>query len=387
MCSLVCTVLFMKQGITNLLFSHTGQYSPGSVPPAKSRQPAFHYPAQIPLNKATLLTLARCRLSALTADNRPQKNSQLASEHVITKLTQCYQTWNNCGPASLSMLLSCFEIKASQEEIAMQLRPHAEDKHTSIHELARYAENPGLYTLSDTGGSVQLVKELVAAGIPVMLKIGLDPDDDDWMCHYIIVTGYSDKKSEFILMDSLYGQYYPYSYQKTAEFWAHFMWTYLVVAPKQKQQLISKIINKDAGSAGPGALLQQRVYHDVTDKPESAFAWYNLGKLFLLTGQPNRALMALKTAYAYGLPWRLPWYDVGMYEIYVRNSCYKEVLQLTANVLSRNPYSEEARYYRAQALIGTAKKHAALTELDRALDVNPSFEPAKTLLKELKDAM
>jgi tetratricopeptide (TPR) repeat protein len=374
----------MRQQIVSLLFLQTELSPQKSVPFESTKRDVCYYPAQIPLNKATIFSQVKYRLSE-TLHTEEYKDKQLFnSEHLIGNLSHSYQTWNNCGPASLSMLLGAFDIRASQEEIRRQLRPHRDDKHTSLTELEQYAGRLGLFASLECGGSARLIKEFIVEGIPVMLKVGLDPPDDDWMCHYIIVVGYSDKKSEFILMDSLYGSYYPYSYAKTAEFWAHFMWTYLVIAPKEKQQQISRIIEKHTDSKDSTSLLQHRVYRAVVDNPASAFAWYNLAKLFLLKEQHSSALTALKTAYDLGLPWRLPWYDSAMYEIYLQNALYNEILRLTSRVLSRNPYSEEARYYRAQALLHRGKKHDAFAELNKALEVNPFFEPALTLLNRIK---
>lgn len=383
-CALVCAVFIIKSTIKNLLLLQTDRSPPSSAPLKRIRQNLFDSPPQIPLNKATILSAVKYKLSAAAPFPVLEYGQRAASEHIINTLTHCYQTWNNCGPASLSMLLSAFDIKVSQEEIGSQLRPHPQDKHTSITELARYAEEAGLFAAHGWGGSENLIKELIAAGVPVMLKIGLDPPDDDWMCHYVIVTGYSDKKAQFILMDSLYGSYYPYSYGTTAEFWTHFMWSYLIIVPKEKQRLVTQLIDNYADSAAGSVRLRQRVYHDLTAKPASAFAWYNLSKFLLPAGQRHAALVALETAFDYGLPWRLSWYDTAMYEIYLQNHKYHELMQLTLRVLSRNPYSEEAHYYRAQALLNLDKKDNAFAELNKALEINPAFEPARTLLKLIK---
>src|SRR3989344_1067131 len=45
------------------------------------------------------------------------------STKVLTGGTQVFQTFNNCGPAALSMALSYYGIKVSQHELGDILRP------------------------------------------------------------------------------------------------------------------------------------------------------------------------------------------------------------------------------------------------------------------------
>src|SRR3989344_5350984 len=46
------------------------------------------------------------------------------SAKVLIGGTQVFQTYNNCGPAALSMALSYYGIKASQHELGDILRPY-----------------------------------------------------------------------------------------------------------------------------------------------------------------------------------------------------------------------------------------------------------------------
>jgi tetratricopeptide (TPR) repeat protein len=404
-----------------LLTPAYSKYMCGRSPDQNRGQRAVPVKERIPASpKEVLLASLRGELLRLCSQFIPRKAKPLLESYLIKTLSQSYQTFNNCGPASLSMLLSCFRLTASQEEISERLRPHKDDKHTSMDELAGYARGLGLQARSGRGGDRRVVKELVAAGLPVMLKVGLDPENDAWMCHYIVVVGYSDRESRFILMDSLYGPYFPYSYAEADIFWAHFMWTYLVIFPPEKRELVESITGKNYSPANPGtgqnpdspapdtgqnpgpakpdiglkpgpgpkpdAWLKIRVYQAVLDSPQEPFAWYNLGRLLLDLDRKREAETAMQTARDLGLPWRLPWYDFSLYQVYLSNSRYAALMDLTGLVLARNPYSEETRYYRALALLAQGKTASALAELDRALEVNPHFSPAITLLKEIRKA-
>jgi len=308
----------------------------------------------------------------------------LPAEYVIKNLKHYYQTWNNCGPASLSMLLSAYGIDKSQEEIRQMVRPDPDDKHTGIRELMAYAHGLGLYAVRNTDGSGQMVKELLTNNIPVMLKIGLEPEPGNWMCHYIIITGYSDKRAGYIVMDALYGPAVFYSYEKLNALWSHFMWTYVLIAPRQKQKKIREIINTCRDNSLYHIRLQRRVYGDLAAHPTSGFAWYNVARYLLLTGRYPEAAAALKNAYKAGLPWRLPWYDTSMYEIFFRDADYDQILGIAGRILRRNPFSEEAWYYRARVALVRHRPDEARIELRKALEINPFYTDAESLLAEVE---
>jgi tetratricopeptide (TPR) repeat protein len=312
------------------------------------------------------------------------RESALPAEYVIKNLKHYYQTWNNCGPASLSMLLSAYGIDKSQEEIRQLVRPDPDDKHTGIRELLAYAHSLGLYAAQNTDGSGRMIKELVANDIPVMLKIGLEPEPGNWMCHYIIINGYSDKRAGYIVMDTLYGPSAFYSYQKLNTLWSQFMWTYILVAPRQKQKKIGEIINTYGDNSQYHIRLQRRVYGELAAHPASGFAWYNVARYLLLTGRYPESAAALKNAYMAGLPWRLPWYDTSMYEIFFRDADYDRILDIAGRILRRNPFSEEAWYYRARVALARRRPDEARDELSKALEINPFYAEAESLLAEIE---
>ena len=59
-------------------------------------------------------------------------------------VTHIWQTWNNCGPATLAMYLSHFGQQVKQDEVGAQLRPDPDDKNVSLEEMAAYARSRGL---------------------------------------------------------------------------------------------------------------------------------------------------------------------------------------------------------------------------------------------------
>ena len=67
----------------------------------------------------------------------------------LTGLTHIWQSWNNCGPATLAMALNYFGKKVGQQEIGAQLRPDPDDKNVGLEEMAAYAQSQGLSAISE----------------------------------------------------------------------------------------------------------------------------------------------------------------------------------------------------------------------------------------------
>ena len=49
-----------------------------------------------------------------------------------------FQTWNNCGPATLAMTLSVFSLNLTQKDTAPVLKPNPEDRNVSPSEMTAY---------------------------------------------------------------------------------------------------------------------------------------------------------------------------------------------------------------------------------------------------------
>ena len=62
----------------------------------------------------------------------------------LSGFTHMWQTWNNCGPATLAMNLSYFGSPLDQADVAAVMRPNPDDKNVSPHEMADFARGPRL---------------------------------------------------------------------------------------------------------------------------------------------------------------------------------------------------------------------------------------------------
>src|SRR5690606_1477147 len=112
------------------------------------------------------------------------------------------QTWNNSGPAALSMALSALGWESDQAEVAEWLRADADDRSVMLWEMVYFVEQETEFgALHRVGGVPALLKRLVASGFPVVIPVGLELDDE-WYGHHWVVTGYDDDAQTFLVYDS-----------------------------------------------------------------------------------------------------------------------------------------------------------------------------------------
>ena len=80
----------------------------------------------------------RRRRPPAPTDGRRTNAPHLSSRprHALEGLAHYWQTWNNCGPATLSMNLSYFGIKIGQDKIGPVLKPEKDDKNVGPEQLA-----------------------------------------------------------------------------------------------------------------------------------------------------------------------------------------------------------------------------------------------------------
>jgi hypothetical protein len=82
------------------------------------------------------------------------------------------QDMNNCGPASLTMYLRFYGWKGNQQDVMAVVKPFREDRNVNVEELAYFVRTQvgWLNTQYRVGGDLDLLRRLLAAGIPMMVE-------------------------------------------------------------------------------------------------------------------------------------------------------------------------------------------------------------------------
>ncbi len=315
--------------------------------------------------------------------------SPAKTEHLLTGFTHMYQGWNNCGPATLAMLLSYWEVEVTQNDVASFAKPHPEDSNVRPAELQAYVESLGYSATVRIDGDLDLLKRLIAAGYPVIVEKGFDPEPDKlgWMGHYLLLIGYSEQDRSFTTMDSYLGPNVPYTYDKLDKFWRHFNRTYLVVYPPDQAIDVAAIIGADVDDHTMYTNALNRIRSELGQNPHDAFGWFNLGSVLVELGDYAGAAGAYDQARNIGLPFRMLWYQFGMYEAYYQMGRYEDVLTLALIITDVNNYpeSEEAYYYMGLVYVARGQIGAARSAFNKALHYNPTFAAAQAELEKLNN--
>jgi tetratricopeptide (TPR) repeat protein len=310
-----------------------------------------------------------------------------------------YQQFNNCAPASLSMVLSYWGWTGDQFQTRAYLRPNfaQDDKNVNPHEIVNYVEQNTAYdALWRVGGNLETLKRLLAAGFPVLIEKGLDPHDDAWLGHYQILSGYDDARGQFWVYDSYEGpaQAWGVPYDVIAQFWRHFNFAYVVVFPPERTAEVHAILGAQSDPPTNFRSAAELALAEASSLAgrEQFFAWFNRGANLVHLQDYAGAAQAYDAAFSLYAslpqeerPWRLLWYQDGAYAAYYHTGRYQDVINLAQSTLVNvdKPVLEETYYWRGMAKEALGDRAGALEDLQRAYALNPNSTPAGQELQRL----
>jgi hypothetical protein len=321
-----------------------------------------------------------------TLQATPTSHQPPATSH-LNGLTITPQKFNNCGPTNLSIVLNYYGVAHDQFDVAEIIRPTYDDRNVSPEEMAHYVnEHTPLRVALHRGGDQEMLRRLLAAGYPVIIETGLLLSQrEGWMGHYLTLIGYDMAEGHFISLDTFRGPWdgsgRADSFEWVEEYWSHFNNVFLVVYPATAEAEIASLIGPERRN--PLTMWRQAAEQaelaTQTD-PDDGFAWFNLGssltRLGNLTGEAAyyaNAAAAFDQARLAGLPWRMLWYQFEIYEAYLWNGRYDDILTLTAATMqSGGNFVEETHLYRGHALTATGETTAARAAYNRAISLNAS---------------
>lgn len=296
-----------------------------------------------------------------------------------------FQTWCNCGPVNLMMALSYYGWPGDQTVTAAGLKPTVEDKNVSPHELVafvnRQSDRPDLRALWRAGGDLLTLKRLIAAGFPVIIESGFQPEGHEWMGHYITAIAYDDAAATVWTFDSYNGDGgglgLATGYAAFAAEWRHFNGTLVLVYPADREADARAALGPLADPVAAAQIALANAQAEIDAGHADAWAYLNAAESALALGDVNAAARYSDLARRAGLPFRALWYRFGPYAAYYRAGRYWELLALVEETIAATENNlEEMNYYRGLAYAALGAPEAALAELDRAVAFNPLYTPA-----------
>ena len=306
-----------------------------------------------------------------------------------------YQTFNNCGPANLAMTLSFWGWQGDQRDTAAYLRPGEFDKNVMPAEMVAFVnEKTDLKAVSRVGGDLETIKRFIAAGFPVLIEKGYDPEHDDWMGHYLTLNAYDDSQNLFTAQDSLIMPDFPLPYQTVEERWRDFNFVYVIVYPPEREAEVMTILETQADESQnyqAAAQLDSQETSTLSGR-DLYFAWFNLGSNLVALEDYAGAAQAFDSAFAVypsipegERPWRVMWYRVEPYVAYYQTGRYQDVINLANNTFfALGEYTlEESFYWRGLANQALGNVNEAIFDLRKVLELNPNFSLAREALRGL----
>jgi tetratricopeptide (TPR) repeat protein len=307
-----------------------------------------------------------------------------------------YQSFNNCGPANLSQVLRYWGWEGDQRNTRDFLRSNEDDSNVMPEEMAAFVESETeLKALIRFGGSLEIIKSFLAAGFPLILETGHDPDNDWWMGHYVTINAYDDEQSIFFAQDSLIMADLPIPYDDIgSKLWRDFNRVYLVIYPPNREAEVLSILGNNSD---PNVNLENTVELTKNEIPSLAgrdlfFALYNQGAAYFRLGQIPDAVAFFDQAFSLyqtldeeQRPWRVLWYREEAYQTYFQAGRYQAVIDLTnaaLSMLSKHGL-EESHYWRGMAYEALGDYEKAKNDYQIALELRPSYQLAQLALARL----
>jgi len=298
------------------------------------------------------------------------------------------QDINNCGPATLAMYLRYYGWEGDQFDIANPLKPQREDRNVNVEELTYFARtNAGwLNTEYRVGGDLELLKQLLAAGIPVMIEESFYfeepywPNDDLWAAHYNLLTGYDETAQTFTGQDSFYGPDQVITYQTLEEYWHSFNHVYILIYPPTMEETVKSILGEDWDVDVNRQNALDIAKAETESDPSDAYAWFNLGTNLVYFERYQEAAQAFDKARQLGLPQRMLRYQFTPFFAYFHSRRTEDLLALTEYALQITPNAEEALLWHGWALYRSGDTPGAIEDFRAALVENSNYADAQYAL-------
>jgi tetratricopeptide (TPR) repeat protein len=298
------------------------------------------------------------------------------------------QDINNCGPASLALALRYFGWEGDQYAISDQVKPFREDRNVNVEELIFYARNHAGWLNAEyrVGGQLDWIRQLVAAGLPVLIEesFRLDapfwPRDDRWAGHYLLVTGYDDNRQVFTTQDTYYGPDMPVTYETLDENWKGFNRVIILLYPPDQAQTVQDILGPDWDPDTNRQHALETAQAETRANPDDAFAWFNLGSNQVYFERYAEAAQAYDTARTLTLPQRMLRYQFGPFLAYFHSGRNADLLAISEYALERTPNAEEAHLWQGWALYREGDPVKAGGHFQQALEANPGYQDARYAL-------
>lgn len=186
------------------------------------------------------MRLARSLLLALSLSAAPAVAATTVPGYVLSGMPLVRQTYNACGPASLTQVLAYFGLKMTMADVSRLTRP-SETSYMSAQAIVNFAPQVGMQARLFSGGSLGTVKAAIKSGLPIIALQSHITAAGRVIPHWRVVVGYNDPAAQVYLMDPLLG-YVAMGYADFARVWADQRGQFAVLYPPALAAKVRKAI-------------------------------------------------------------------------------------------------------------------------------------------------
>jgi len=298
-----------------------------------------------------------------------------------------YQTFNNCGPATLSMIMSYYGKDISQKELGDLMRPYQvaggdnDDKTIFTYEFVDWAKKYGFEAIGRVNGDIDLIKKFTVNGIPVVVKTWLHVNED--IGHFRVVRGFDETRKVIIQDDSYEGPNKKISYYDFLSMWQPFNYAYVIVYKNEQKDLVEAILGSEVEESTAWANSLERAKIESELDEANVYPRFNMSAAYYhLSDYKNSVLMYEDVEE--NLPKRMLWYQIEPILAYQQLGNYDRVFQISEHIFENgNRAFSELYQIRGEIYLEKGSYDLAKSEFDKALQYNINFSDAKESLSNI----
>lgn len=306
----------------------------------------------------------------------------------LTNNYHVYQSFNNCGPATLSMAMAWYNIKIPQEELADKMRPYQhpkgdnDDKTIFTYEFVNWANEYGLEAIGRVNGDIDLLKKFISNGIPVVVKTWLKPNED--IGHFRFVTGYDENKQIIIQDDSYDGPNKKIGYYDFLSMWQAFNYSYVVVYTPDLKDKVESIIGEEIDEQVAWKNALKRAEEEALKDTNNPYPNFNISTASYHLEDYERTVKEYEKIES-SLPRRMLWYQIEPIKAYQQLKSYDKVFEIIEKILENGNRSFSELYMiRGEIYLEQGLKDKAKEQFELALKYNVNLKEASNALINLK---
>lgn len=289
-----------------------------------------------------------------------------------------YQTFNNCGPATLSMMLSWYGQDVSQKELGDKMRPFQnpegdnDDKTIFTYEFVDWAKKYGFESIGLVNGDIELLKTFTTNGIPVVVKTWLHVNDD--IGHFRIVRGFDESKKVIIQDDSFEGPNKKISYFNFLSMWQPFNYAYIIVYTKDQEDLVAAIIGEEIDEKVAWSNALRKAKKESELDPVNVYPYFNMSTSYYHLQDYENSVVAFEKV-ENRLPRRMLWYQIEPIQAYIELGNYARVFQIADSILANgNRAFSELYQLKGEIYLVQGDEDSARKQFELAVAYNEYFE-------------